>query len=270
MVPASMFRSVAIGVVTENKRMSDPAGSSAVEKRFSRIVMVTPTELNPFLDSEIASNQQEMIFGGTRNDGQQYQGTLTVDVPIETTWLPSGTNRISPPDVRRGERVEIFQASDEDKYYWRLLGLDDNLRKLETVVFAISATADEGKTQLDFDSCYFMEWSSHTQSITVQTSQSNGEVVGFQARFDMKEGTFAVQDTFSNYLRLDSVNTVWTMQNASGTYVKLEKENLYGFAPKVIDFKAGTKIKATVNGSSVDLTAGALVLTAPSIQLKQG
>ena len=65
---------------------------------------------------------------------------------IRAEWLGDSTNRITPPDVRRGEKVQIFQYSNVDKYYWQTITQPGvNVRKKETIVEAISNTTDEFK-----------------------------------------------------------------------------------------------------------------------------
>src|SRR5690606_33886982 len=107
----------------------------------------------------------------TDQDGNQEAVKLNTDLVISATWLPGATNRVSPPNVRRGERVELFTVGDTGKYYWRPLGLDDHLRKLETIIIGISATRDETDTELRPDNMYWFELSSHSKRLAFSSSK---------------------------------------------------------------------------------------------------
>lgn len=256
---ASVFRRVAVGQVAENKALR------------SRTIRFTSTEILPFLNDEVASNVMPLDYAGLDAQANKYEGSLTTDNTLEATWLPSGSNRVTPPDVRRGERVEIYQSADEDLYYWRAMGLDDNLRRLETLVIAINANASSTNDKaLDFDSCYFVEMSSHTGSITLQTSLKNNEKAAYEVHFNTAQGTFQLQDNVGNYLMLDSVQNVWRVQNVLGTYVALDKETLYGYAPKMVSLEAGTQLKANVGGSNINITSGNITIASPTVSVKQG
>jgi hypothetical protein len=124
----SVFRTVGIGRIDTNKELG------------SKTVDVVPIEWLPMRDGELTGNETAETYQTKDIDGNAVSGGMISSNSITATWLPSGSNRLTAPDVRRGERVEILQTADHDKYYWRTMGLDDNLRKLETIIFGISAT----------------------------------------------------------------------------------------------------------------------------------
>src|SRR5690606_555632 len=106
-------------------------------------------------DGAIAFNPMEFIHKGMDSEGNPYDIKVTMDTTINAEWLPAGTNRLTPPDVVVGELVEIYRLGDTDQFYWRTMGLRDNLRTLETVIFAFSATPSKEGKPLTLDRCYF-------------------------------------------------------------------------------------------------------------------
>lgn len=246
-----------IGTAAENKKLR------------SRELLVMPQEILPFVDGELKENQTPMEFDGVDSTGKVYQGNVTTDNVIRALWLPESSNRVTPPDVRRGERIVLYRFGDTDQYYWRPMGLDDHLRKLETVVFAISATKDESKTTLDVESCYFFEMSSHTKQITVHTSKANGEAFAYDFQIDAEESKVLLTDDGGNYFLLDSANSHLRMENAAGTYYELDKQKIKGYAPQTIDFEAGQRMSVTVGGTKMDWTPGVTTLKTPKFDGKR-
>src|SRR5690606_22162241 len=139
------------------------------------------------------------------------------------------SNRYTAPDVRRGERVILYTYGDTNQFYWRPLGLDDHLRKLETIVWAISATRDETKTTLDLETCYIVEFSSHAKAISISTCKADGEPFAYDIQLNTKDGRFTIQDDAAgadkegNLWLFDSANTHFRMQNIDGTLLELKK-----------------------------------------------
>lgn len=261
----SVLRPVSIGTLAENKGLR------------SKKILVTPTEVLNYIDGELASNQMTLDFSGTDEAGTVKEGSIDTDNVVEATWLPYGSNRITAPDVRRGERVLLWQVADQDKYYWTPLGLDDAYRALETVIFAINASphdpvVGEGEEppELNIENCYFFEMSSHQKHMVLQTSTANGELAAYQIEISGGKGTLKMMDDKNNYGLLDSVNTLWHFQNAYGTRISLDKESIEGFAPKFVNFEAGVRATIKGGGSQAIFSQGNITLQSATISLKKG
>lgn len=249
----SLFKPYSAGIAAENKELKSP------------YLMITPHEKLPFLDGELKENPTALGFKGTDADGNAYEGNVFTDNVIKATWLPESSNRLYAPDVRRGERVMIYQYGDADKFYWRPLGLDDHLRKLETIVIAISGTKDEGVAELNPENCYFIEFSTHTKRITLQTSKADGEAVSYKAQFDAVLGQFTLNDDLENEFFMDGVNGYLKLVNTQKSLIELDKENIRFTAPKAVNLKAGTLFQVDVGGgaSVFTMTPGGTTLKTP-------
>jgi phage gp45-like len=223
---ASGWRIVSLGVAANNKEIG------------SRKLNVVPIEQTPYLDGELASLPFESEVGGTDSQGNAFQVKVTTDQAVEAEWLPKGSNRRTPEDIRRGQRVLLWKYADKNDYYWQYLGLDDHLFKLETVVLQISATADESADSTKVENSYYLEISSHEQRITLQTSQANGEFCTYAFQFNMKEGKVVLTDELGNSFMLDSKNTVLELENAEGTVLRLDKKVIDAIAKDAINMEA--------------------------------
>ncbi len=223
---SSELRLYSLGIAANNREIDDPTGT----------LMVTPIEALTMLDGEIGSSPFKQIAQGIDADGQTYQTKVETDLAISCTWIGE-SNRRTPPDVRRGERILIFRYADRDKFLWQSLGLDDHLRKLETVVYSISGTADEKKDGTQPELSYFLEMSSHKGSVTLSTSQANGEFTSYALQIDAKNGKVTLADNLGNSVMLNSADTVIEMKNADDSYVSIDKKKIYAVADTEVRVK---------------------------------
>lgn len=263
----SMWRMVGIGIAAENKKLG------------SHQLTIMPHEKLNFADGEIADKVDTLSYNGKNSSGDAVGGTAFIGQTIEATWRIE-TNRRTAPDIRRGERIEIWQFAGNDKYYWRDIALDQHLRRLETVTFAINACPDESQDANNPDNQYFVEFSSHSKTITLSTSKKNGEFCTYDLQLDLANGRVVLTDDLGNHILLDSKNTNIQFTNARGTQIELNKNNINMVAIDDINAKAGKNVnieagqninmkagvKAVINGggSILTLTAGGTTLKTPT------
>lgn len=249
----SQFRKVAIGVIAENMELKTAEG------KLNRTVRVTPTEWLSMRDGELKDDPTPMTFKSQDAQGNETQGGFITNQTIPCLWLPAGSNRLTPPTVRRGMRVEIYQMGDQAKLWWRYTGLDDHLMKLETIIFGISAHTkeqDEGEEmELNPGNMYWFEISSHSKKIAMQTSKANGEPFAYDFFFDLAVGEVSLNDDVGNFFNLVSKQHLLHLQNQDGTFVKLERKDIKAYAPQNIEGKADKDIKLTA-GKNIKITAG--------------
>lgn len=221
---AGQLKFFSIGTVAENKALD------------SNLIEVTPLEVTPMVDGELTANATTVTSKGEDSTGAAYHTEVTAAGTIEAEWFPMGThgNYRRSPDVRRGAIVAIYQFANQDKYYWVTLMDDTNLRRLETVIWGISATNAEGVASTA-DNMYFFEISSHAKLVHFHTSQANGEPVGYDVQFDLTAGIFSIRDTLGNIFNLDSQEHRMEMINVDGSFIDMNKTILKMYAADEID-----------------------------------
>lgn len=199
-------------------------GRSAINKEpYTPLLEVLPIEALSYVDGEIKDNQEEMTVEGEDAFGQKYSDNVKTANTLQCTWFPFDSNRLTPPDIRRGERVLLWRYADTDKYYWTTTGLDDFLRRLETVVWAFSNTTDETVKKLTPDNCVYMEISTHLGIITLSTPKSHGEEFAYKLQLNYRKGIFIIMDDVGNYLEMDSNERSIILRNADGSILSLDK-----------------------------------------------
>ena len=220
MSDVSVFRVVSTGQVLENLKIGE------------RVISVKLIEHDPFTDGETKEVAESLEVEGEDDSGNAYSLSVLASNSVEATWLPLGkTNHKVAPNVRRGERVQIWQSGDEDAYYWTELGLDHDLRRGETVVLAFSNRFDnEDDAPLTMDDCYFIEVSTHLGHFLLQTSKSNSEEFKYRVELSTKQSQFVVEDDQQNHILMDSKNKLLRLHNSDGSFLELNKKNISIYA----------------------------------------
>lgn len=250
----SQLKLFSLGIVANNKALS------------SNIIKVTPIESLTMLDGELISEPTDVEAAGVDASGTSYSTKITTDNAIEAEWLPTDTNRRTAPDVRRGERVLIYQVADTDQYRWQSLNMDLKLRKLETVIYSFSGTADEEADSTDPDNCYSLEISTHTGQITLRTSKANEEHCVYAFQLNTKEGRALLTDDLGNEFEIDSKNTIIQLLNADKSLVKLNKLQIEMFAKDSITAIAKNSILFKTNNFKIDCSTYRLECATGSVK----
>lgn len=251
---ASLLKVWSIGKVASNKKL----GEWEVE--------VTATEVNPMIDGELNANANSYTAKAEDEGGGAYSEEVTTSNTITAKWLPVGQpNRMTPPDVRRGEEVILYRFGNAEQIYWNTYRNDLAFRKLETVVWAISGTAEEGP--MDQSKTYFIEVSSHKGLLHIHTSKENGEPYMYDIRLNTTEGIFEIMDDIGNRLKLDSRENHWRMENSDGSFLDMMHRDIVVSADDNITHKTRNytiecDTYTTKAGSSHTVETGTMTETA--------
>lgn len=246
----SKLRIYSIGKVVEPKLLG------------SNQIVVRATEVHPFHDGELKSDPGVVQAEGEDSTGKKYVKEIDTDISIIAKWFPLGAgNRTSAPDVRRNERVLIWQYEQQDEYFWTSLDLDLGYRRLETVIHRWSNTKDESVSELTDDNSWWLEVSTHKKTITLKTNNSDGEQYTYGFQINAKEGRVFLTDNLDNSFLLDSKNRILELENTDGSLLSINKKAILIKAIDSVtvdtkDFTVKSK-NSTINGSSnVTLSGG--------------
>lgn len=217
-----------------------------------RTLEIIPLEEIGYLDGEINTGRHEMIAEGVDFEGNAFSCKIETSNVIMAEWFPFGSNRLHPPNIRRGERVLLWQYGDTDKYYWTATGFDDNVRRLETAVFRVSNSIDEADKEITPDNSYWLEMSTQHQQVTLSTSKNNGEAFKYNVQIDTKNSRVTICDDANNFIEINSPEKRVTLNNTDGTHIILDKTNMKIHANDTIDITCKT---LNVNSTDTTLTA---------------
>ena len=214
----SQLHLYSLGTVVANK----PLDSNTIE--------VSLDEHAAFVSGELTDQVYGYGTSGQTSQGQAYQDNVTQTISIPADWIPMmAGNRTSAPDVRRGERVQIWRYADTDKYYWT--EHTDRKRALETATYAWNASPSDDADAPHPDTHYMLQVSSHQKLISLFTSQANGEATKYQISIDTGNGAINIVDGDGNTFLFDTVNAKIRMVNKYQTSFEVNKEDVNMVVP---------------------------------------
>lgn len=212
------FHYIGMGLVTENKPLS------------TKTILVNPLELLPGQQGDQSSQLKRVAVSG-----KDFKSTFYTNNSREAEWLPSDSRFITAPDVRRGEKVRLYQYGDSNKWYWKEMGDGRSKRRGETVILGASGyfkLNDSGLPEEKdiIENYYRVEMSGHRKCINIVTANKNGEKSIYKLLLDGARGVIALGDALGNEIYLNTDNKLINIKNSEGTFVCLDKKNLLLFA----------------------------------------
>lgn len=142
----------------------------------------------------------------TQDSKGNYTSTaVTSSNNITATWLPDGEqNRLSAPDVCKGDIVEVYTVNDTDEYYWKVYAHNASLRKREKVLYWFSNKAGNGGSDIEANG-YYLLIDTRNKVLHLHTANNDGEATSYDIMLDTGNGILTVKDTSGNDIQLDSV-----------------------------------------------------------------
>jgi hypothetical protein len=214
---------ISLGTVAEDKNDN------------SRFISVYLKEALPFHENEINGEFVNVRRTGVDADGNKYDITHQRGGALKAEWRMDG-NRITSPNVRRGETVEVWTSGDSSIYFWSEVGRHNHLRRTERVVWGYAAdktpvTEDVMRTA---DNSYTVEVNSKKKHITVKTTMANDEIAKYTIQMNGGSGTLTICDQNNNIIQINTPQTTITLKNAAGTYISLNNSVINMKASKVL------------------------------------
>jgi hypothetical protein len=235
MLDTSQLRQISIGYVAENKLRTSPE------------VEISLVELTPFQNGEVVSGYLLESVSGYSPDGSAQTFSIKTSNTVMATWLGDGTNRVTAPDVRRGERVGVFQLGSNDKFYWNVINIPgETTRKKETVVELFNNSTDEKDNTQSESNSWIKEFSTHDKRITIKTNKSDNEKFAYTMQLDVAKANVVVADDVGNYIQLNSEDQTIELETAAGASIVL---NLNDIAVTCRNFKLNASGNVEITGS---------------------
>lgn len=206
-------------------------------------VEVWPVEIVVNMNGQLDGESIEYGSNGIDAKGTPYDVKLLSSESITCEWLKE-THRRTAPNVRAGERVDIWRFGDSDTFYWSSKGREDHLRRGERIVYSWSDVpeSDVG-TDADLTNSYTLEIDTFNGLVEFTTVKANEEPFRYQWTINTKEGFFRLMDDVGNFILLNSTDTLIHLENKEGTFVKLDKQNISAYAPDSMFIEAVNLIK---------------------------
>lgn len=185
----------------------------------------------------------------------QLKTPTNANMTVKVTESPSvkcyylGGSNHSVPHITMGEQVLVYHYLGSDTYYWKELGRDNELRRIEKYrIFvadqqAVKKDADVAlgnQLRLNDDNTYYLEFDSINKHILLSTSNSDGETIRYFMKFNMKTNTFSLWDTFGNRVEIDSNEHRLYMRNQDQSVIDIHRKAINIWAQDSINIEADT------------------------------
>jgi hypothetical protein len=201
-------------------------------------IMVYLPSMAPAADGRVVATAKEVEKKSENAYGEETTSRVLTSNTFPAVWRSMGdSNRITPPDVREGSKVSIYQVSGQNTYYWTTFGINAETMRLETVVMGYQANPQQDEnTPFNIDNFYTMTVSTHEGFMALRTTQSNGEKAAFEVKVDGMNGRIMMGGSGGNFLVKDDVAKSLTYVNADKTIFQVEKKNVKVYAKDSVTF----------------------------------
>jgi hypothetical protein len=232
MIDMSKLKLYSLGIVIEDK------------KDESDYIKANPTETISFSNDILTDDDKKYQTETANSKNVKSKDKLTGGSSLVAKWVPFGqSNRISAPDVVKGETVILFKYADDDDYYWTTIFREPSLRRLEHVLYAYSDLKD-GNKAFDKNSSYWIEISTKKKHIHLHTSKSNEEPYGYDVKIDTARGKLTIDDNAGNSIFINSKEGI----------MDFKAVNKINFTTKEMNIKANVKMTNSVTSNGVNIS----------------
>ena len=231
-IDSSLFKRYSIGYVAKDKTHG------------SVHIRAFPIERIPFFDGSISPDTKIIYSSGIDRFGNPYYAKVKSDHTIRCEWLRGDNFSCVPADVVAGEYIDIYRYMDTDKFYWKTIKNNHNLRTTDSFTIAIAAKADGDKSGSDItqQNAYVISGNSADGFLNISTSQNRGEKYGYCFQINTKDSTVYTVDTDGNKIGIASLLTLVEMVNKEKTRVALDKTNCFIHAENQIKLTGSENI----------------------------
>lgn len=237
-------------------------------------IMVHVKSLFPDADGEAVTQAETKTVTVQTPSGDSTSSTTLQGNIVAAKWMPFNTNRITPPDVRKGSKVVVYKFKGQSTYRWTYFGMDGTLR-LETVIWAFSASPNVNENSpLTPDNYYMMLISTHQKKIQLITGQGNGEPTKYVLELNTGTGQFSIVDGENNILSLNSMEHAFSFVNDENSFINIEKKNITLSCEDQMILRAAQKILMQCKDliikadSSIDVQTKKTTWVSPDFLLK--
>ena len=178
-------------------------------------------------------------------DNPSIKGSVEESPSIKCYYW-GGSNH-SVPHITMGEQVLVIHHKGNDKYYWKELGRDNELRRIEKYRIFVNdqrlvvKTADvigNNEKRVNDDNSYYLEFDTINKHILLSTANSDGETIRYFMKFNCKTNTYSLWDTRGNRFELDSDEHRWYFRNADQSVVDMHRTHINIWAQDSINLEA--------------------------------
>lgn len=207
----------------------------------SRTILVHLPDTSPFFSGELKANAQKANI----ELKDKHQGSVSGEV-TETNVIRAvfKGNELSdmPPDIVKGEQVEVYQDTDTGTFYWSASGRTTNKRSRERKELR-AANVEGYSKNVDDGNSYFIKIDTLTsKEIRLQTSTSDGEQFAYTIVISPSTNSIKICDNENNEIGINSKDQHVYLRNKENCLVNISKKDVLIGAVEKLILKADQQI----------------------------
>ena len=234
----------------------------------SREILVHPQDSIPFATGKLKPVAQTVSVrtNDTLQGGAAGQATET---NVFRAVFKGSAESDLPPDVVKGEQVELTQDVNTGTLYWSATGRTTSARSRERREMRAADQEGYSKTLDDGNSYFIRVDSLDTKTVRIQTVMSDGEKFAYTILIDAKNSTIRICDNENNEVGIESTQQHVYMKNKDDSLVDICKENIIIGCKDTIMLKAEKQIVMdTPNWTNANDTGdGCMVMNCRGMQI---
>lgn len=207
----------------------------------SREILVHPQDVLPYTTGKLSPKAQKVDVNLSDTHQGGAAGSVTETNVVRAIWK-GDSNTDQPPDVVKGEIVELTQDGNTGTLYWSASGRTTTSRSRERK--EMRAANQEGYSKnLDDGNSYFIAIDTLTKKeIRLQTCMSDGEKFGYTILINPKDSMIQICDNENNEISIDSQNQHIIIRNKDESFIDMMKKNIVIGCHEAITLKAEKQV----------------------------
>lgn len=207
----------------------------------SREILVYPQDTLPFGSGELKPVANKVSVSlADKNQGTAV-GEVTETNVITATYYGNEMSDM-PPDVVKGESVELIVDGDTHTVYWKSTGRTAKNRSRERKEIRVANQEGYDKN-VDDGNAYFIRIDTLTsKEIRIQTCMSDGEKFAYTIVINPAESKLSLSDNHNNEIVIESLEKKIYIRNEDNCILNMEKKNILLGAVEDLVLKADRQI----------------------------
>lgn len=237
---SSLYRMVSVGTVVADKNDNSP------------FLSVYMKELLPFHTGNVTDDVINIKRNGVDMDGNAYSVTLQRCLTVKARWK-GDPNRITSPNLRNGQDVEVWEVGNSGKYYWSEMAGNDHLKRQESVTWGWNASGTpvtEGEPSTA-ENKYTATVDTKRGFAEFRTTMANGELAKYTLQLNGADGHVTLTDHHGNVFQLNSEESSISFTNVDQSTIAVYGKNIYMSCPETANLKCKNAVVECENNAIV-------------------
>lgn len=180
-------------------------------------------------------------------EGEEFKGYIDEYPSVRCYYL--GRRNATVPHITMGEQVLVYYHRGNQIFYWKELGRDNYLPRLEKYRLfvndqqSVKKSADvnlKNENRPNDDNTYYLEFDTINKHIILSTSASDGERTRYWLKMNPKDMTFSIWDTDGNRIQIDSKQHRIYLRNREQSTVDIHNQDINIWSQNSVTIESDT------------------------------